>query len=644
MSSDLSQEVHDYAQRVTTASGATLAVALNDFIGRFVGWPFKGEPGFVQDHAGNKTEAFTSVIYTASAKATGSGADGFPADAVAAVVDACECLDLEQLRAAYGRIAQAKRLSKSRAPRVQGVPITTVILGIIFALRSELTLEALGDEVDRMNLGIPGGERTDMIVVAPTGAVHYAVQFPGEGISGDFLPPGDGALEAYTPPMYIVMVIRPTGAYTLNKMMAFLIAHLAIFSPGAKLPPWIEMLKDVSRQAVTLSGYQYNQRGELLPVPRQFYNDRYMAPLPVRLEDQRGNLLSTLQFLPWQDGGAILLKGKLPLERLLIFLGKEALGRSGVIKLRDAQISYILPITHADFVKMLARIQRQLNMIVRRQETNWVVKKYADEGSRSPFISRLFSGMLRLRDAAIPDPKAREGFDRAYDVVLTSLFSAREAMRKISGTWEAHALKVASGEIAHLEGQNIHIEQNADKELGQETDAFLNGATRALKQGMQGVTAELGINIGFVFQKEAWFDAGLAALEKSDQPLAEYMRQARLWSERLVGCRNAVEHEGWRLPDVNYTQTDSGVKAVEPLVDDQPVSIFVKSMFDRLICFVEDVTVHSLQRRLPTGVTFTEVAQTLRSAEMPERFRMTLANGGMPPWKIVFHTSSFEET
>ena len=59
-----------------------------------------------------------------------------------------------------------------------------------------------------------------MIVVAATGAIHYAVQFPGEGVSGDFLPPGDGALDAYTPPMYIVMVMRPTGVYTLNKMLA----------------------------------------------------------------------------------------------------------------------------------------------------------------------------------------------------------------------------------------------------------------------------------------------------------------------------------------------------------------------------------------------------------------------------------------
>lgn len=384
---------------------------------------------------------------------------------------------------------------------------------------------------------------------------------------------------------------------------------------------------------------EYNQAGELLPVPRQYYNDRYLAPSPVRLEDRQGNLLATLQFLPWQDGGAIVLQGKVPLEGLLIFLGEDALKRGGVVKLRDAQISYVLPITQADFRQMLLRIQRQSNMVVRLQETNWVVKKFADEGSQSPFMARLFIGVMHLRDAAFPDPKAREGFDKAYEVVLTSLFSARTAKQEIVRIWENHARKVASSEIARLQGRNIHIDQSVDKELRQETDAFLNAATRALKQGMQGVSAELQVNTGFLFQKQAGFDAGLAALETSDPALAGYLRQARLWSERLVGRRNAVEHEGWRLPDVTYARTEGGVKAAEPLIDGQPVSEFVTFMFDRLTSLVEDVTAHCLQRLLPSGVTFTELPLAHRPAEMPERFRLTLANGGMPPWTILFHPS-----
>lgn len=47
-----------------------------------------------------------------------------------------------------------------------------------------------------------------MIVVLSKGIINYAVQFPGEGLSGDFLPPAEGALDQYSPPLYVVMVIR----------------------------------------------------------------------------------------------------------------------------------------------------------------------------------------------------------------------------------------------------------------------------------------------------------------------------------------------------------------------------------------------------------------------------------------------------
>ena len=52
---------------------------------------------------------------------------------------------------------------------------------------------------------------------------------------------------------------------------------------------------------------------------------------------------------------------------------------------------------------------------------------------------------------------------------------------------------------------------------------------------------------------------------------------------------------------------------------------------------------HCLQRRLPTGITVTEILLA-RRLEEPERFRVTLANGGMPSWRINFHSSSFDGT
>jgi hypothetical protein len=71
---------------------------------------------------------------------------------------------------------------------------------------------------------------------------------------------------------------------------------------------------------------------------------------------------------------------------------------------------------------------------------------------------------------------------------------------------------------------------------------------------------------------------------------------------------------------------------------------FAAFVFDRLACFVEDVTAHLLKQKLPTLVGLAELTLTERPEGMPERFRLTLATGGMPLWVIAFHVSTFEQT
>ena len=140
------------------------------------------------------------------------------------------------------------------------------------------------------------------------------------------------------------------------------------------------------------------------------------------------------------------------------------------------------------------------------------------------------------------------------------------------------------------------------------------------------------------------FAAGIAALHATDPLLAEYLRHTRNWSEPLVECRNAIEHEGWALPRVIYSQKDGGLVATEPEISGQPFTAFIDYMLDRLCCFVEEFMAHSLQRSMVPEITITELPFAERSAEAPERFRLTLGTGGLAQWHITYHTSRFEET
>jgi hypothetical protein len=639
----LSQEVYDDGQKIASATEVTLPGILNEILGRYLGWPLKIRSGYLIDKENRESDIFASVIYASQAGTT-PGNQSIRADNAAVVIDVYETLDSEKFRDSYARIAKAKRLKKTPVPNLNGVAIQTTTLGIIFALRSTVPLDYIAEELGRLNTSSPSQEWPDIVVVATVGIVNYAVQFPGESLSGHLLPPAPRARDTYTPPMYILIIVRPTGGYTFNSMLGFLIGQLFFFSPGVQLPDMKHVVEGVPKQAITFSGFQYNLNGDLVPVPRQFYNDRYLPPLPVNIEDHSGNLLCTLQFLPWQDGGTILLKGNLPLEGIMPFFTGVDMRRAGKIKRDDYEIAYVLPIKEEDFKTMLVRIRQRSEMVVQFPQPKWTIQKVSNEGTSTPFIARLFLGILKLRDVIMSGPDEKNKFDTLYDIVLSSLRTARKSTQRITELWQEHSRMVTSGEIARLQNQMIHIEESIDEELRREVESFVIAAGRTIKEGMQKFTAAAQVDIGFLFQKQAAFEAGLANLEITDPALADYLQQTRRWSECLQNCRNSIEHKGWILGRVTYSREANTIKAIQPTISGQSVTDFVSFAFDRVACFVEELSAFCVQRQVPEGITIAEIPLAERPEEAPERFQVTLARGGLPPWQIGYHETFFEET
>ena len=637
----LSQTVLQTGQRVSAAEGASLADTLIAFVRAFVGRPYDVRTSALLDSQRARTEPFACVVFHSTKNnAAVPPAQPVPASYASTVIDGHVELSLHGVRAAYRRIAAAKRLHDSTDPPHRDHGHRNELLGIVLGLRTDLALTTIAEEMRRLNEHSPASEWPDMVVVANTGLVQYSAQFPGEKVMGDFFLPN--TTHSRPAPMYVVMGVRPTAGRTLNRMLAYVVAHLALSAPGAAVPPFREILDGVPNTCITLTGYQFDLAGVLRPVPRQFYNDRFLPPRPFLIQDETGRTLADAQFLPWQDGGVIRLRGELPLEMLLAFLGPKARGAS-MVRRPDAQISFALPITKADFLQALQRLHQQSNMVVRPEEPDWVVKKFSDEGSSSPFMARLLIGICKLRDAALPERAQRDTFDDAYDSVLSPLLDARARAKTIATLWHGHARRVAAGEVVRLQAHAIHVDENVDRDLSDELNAFAAAATRALKTGMQAVATHLGQSIGFLFQKAPHFAKHAGSLAASDPALADYLRHVRAaWSETLVGRRNAIEHDGWQLPNVLYQRDRQIVKASEPILDDQPITVFAASMLDRLTCFVEDVTAHLLQKRMTDGIAITEVPLPERDAETPERFRVTLAVGDLPLWRIAYHADEFE--
>jgi hypothetical protein len=641
---EIGQDARETGRKIASVSIESLSTALRDGVEKFIGHPFKVSSGSVIDSDNKVSDLFAAIVYVETEESQSKAPSQLPADSTAVVIDATDNLTIDKFRAAYLRVAKAKRLKKSPTPLIE-TPTTNVTLGLIYAQASDLTLEAFAKELERLNSTTPSCEWPDMIVVSSIGAIQYAVQFPGESLSGDYLPPAEGALSNYIPAIYVVMVLRPTVAFTFNKMMSFVVAHLGIFSPGAKLSNYTLFLENVPKTAVVFSGYQYDLKGNLNSVPSTMYQDRMVPVTPQQITDQRGNHLASIQLVPWQDGNVILLRGKLPLLGLLPFFGQQDLLKSGVVnRPDDLQVSYVLPITSIDFDKMLTEFQQRSNMLVKRPQSQWIVQKLADEGSASPFMARLFMGLMRLRDTVCSDLATRESFDAAFDFVPSTLLSTRMTVREILGLWEGHARKVASGEVILRQGTAIHINENIDKELRKQVEHFLNSASRVVKQGMQGLTKHLGTDIGFLFKQQSAFESGVDALRAIDPLLADYLQKSRqIWSERLIESRNNLEHKNWSLPRVTYNTNEINVVAIEPQIAGQAVTEFVQEMLDRICCFVEDVSAHCLQKKMPMPITIAEIILGERRPEAPERFQVTLSVGGQPRWEICYPLLPFDK-
>jgi hypothetical protein len=98
------------------------------------------------------------------------------------------------------------------------------------------------------------------LAIAPIGVINYALQFPGEALAGDFMPPAEGALAPPAPPaFYITIVLRPTGARSFNKLVAFIIGHLQLFAPDVrdKQLNWKLMLEGQPTGAITTLGSRW---------------------------------------------------------------------------------------------------------------------------------------------------------------------------------------------------------------------------------------------------------------------------------------------------------------------------------------------------------------------------------------------------
>lgn len=630
-------------EQVSRAEASEVTGQLIEGLRSLIGPRYNIRKGGVVGGATAESAPLPIVIFAPDANGALKDEEPIPANTAAVVVDVIDELNIAKLDEAYRRIVSVKMLDRpehSETPS-DGFDAT---LAVIFARCSAVPMEAISHRLQALNAETPSTQWPDIVAIGDAGVVEYAVQFPGEtALGGSWLLPSRRLTAA--PAIYVVMMKGPAPGAALTRATGRMLQSLNLFRKDAGLPADSHTLVAPFTDAIAVTGYQYDLEGELRPVPDEFYSDRLLPEAPLQLLPAGGGEpLGSLRYLPWQDGGAIVMNGCFPLLGMLVFSGLPAERQSVLRRPPDRQVSYVLPMSRLQFRALLHRFEQRSNLQVRPPPQQFIVQKVADEGTSSPYVARLMLGLLIIRDLIYrQDETARLAFDATFEGLTHALSSTREAAKEVTRLWAEHATVVQTGEVVERSLSALTIKHSIDRELRREAENFLNSSVRALKHNMQTLARQLGTEIAFLFQKQSSFDAGCSRLDQTDPGLANYLRSARSWSEQLVLARNAIEHEGWVLPRVAYRDNGRAVTAVEPEIDGIPVTAFVVRMLDRFCCFMEDVTVHLFQSKLKAPLALTEVLPANRKQISPERFVVTFALGGHEPWRIAYTEIPFLE-
>lgn len=551
---------------------------------------------------------------------------------IAVAIVMIEELNTEKLKSAYDLLSKLKNELEIRELQT-----------IIVAKSSNKKIITLGETVTELNCNYHSATWLDNVVVLNEGMLSYGVHDPCTKVIGHWLFHTATLSDMTIPALYYLLLVTAIEN-PLVPLFWRIATNLLVVRPSKRHKEVHELLTDEGRNVLTMTGYQCDLQGKLKPVPEDQYRGRMLPNFPLKIVTQDGKELGQVEYLKWQNGGVIIVTGEFPLD---VFFGfrKFRISRPVSTQRKEKyQISSVLPLSKLGFQNLLAEIQGKSNIKFQSSRPPMVIQKISNEGVSTPIIARLRMGLMTFRDKLPPEAIDISAYDKALDLTLTNLMNARTGLNLIRQLFADYEEDIREGKIVRVQGNMINISEPIDDALGHAVESFINNCGRAFKTGMQRLVATLGGDIGFLFQKDSAFETGLAKLFQSDPRLAAYLKSCRQsWTEILSDLRNSLEHDDRILQRVGHDLKGSNVVVLEPELKGRPVRELLDFIFDRLSKFVEEVTVHSLQRKMMYGFIFEEIPLSDRDPKSASRFEPGISRDNIG-WDIEYSNNRFDES
>jgi len=441
------------------------------------------------------------------------------------------------------------------------------------------------------------------------------------------------------PPCYVHLVAREDGAFSLNRLFTRLLSHLAFYPRRPSIPPFSVLLEGTASIVHGMGTYQFNTERRLVryepppPTPQQ-------SPI-IRIKDKVSKEeLATLTYIPWQDGGVIRKKGKLPLIGLLIWFTKD--GPPRVIQIEDTELSMVMKVTRPEFEKWPATIERQSNMSATLEiPPAFEVREMLEEGTGEPFIARVFLGIVDMASRTLSQ-QDKALFDERFLATLNAALGLRSALVSILKLIAGHKEALQKGTIVRKAQTDPLLSERIDNPLRSNAVYFLEMADAIIKN-LPLAMKFFQINIDYMADREQRFARGCERYEAKYPELVAYLRKLRPFVLEIEEQFKKMRVEGWNLPNVKYACIDGVVSMLEPLIGNEPVSAYVERVFSTLALAIEEVIMYGFQRSLTGPVAIAEIPLQQRNPENVQRFKR-VSRDSEPLWQLKWTGKGFYES
>ena len=217
------------------------------------------------------------------------------------------------------------------------------------------------------------------------------------------------------------------------------------------------------------------------------------------------------------------------------------------------------------------------------------VERYADFGSGEPWVARIMLGLPELVNAVPAFVATREAFANEIGEVFYALSAAFNTLR------ELRTLVVENAPASNIEKAYSNL---------------YGHLWQAHKSRFQTAMNALGVNIGFLFQKNADFEKVAAKLLAKRPELADLVSSMRhdraAFQVSLADYRNWVAHRTKHI--------DPAVLATFHSLD------FAEQMFDNVWQAMERYVVLLVVVSIPAGLQVIEIPESQRDPARPTRY------------------------